>query len=78
MKRKSRSPNPTPKQIRDATKEIRKNWDERTHLIRHGYPPNAADQAKIWVAPLLEECELLSIMRELGNTTSYTSLIKED
>ena len=58
---------PTPKQIRKATKKIREKWNERTYLIRKGFSPEEADKALIWTAPLFSEPELLSIMRELGD-----------
>jgi hypothetical protein len=44
---------PTPEQIRELYREIRKGWSEREHWVRGGY----ADGKPVLTIPVVRHCE---------------------
>lgn len=70
MEGKKRGPkqmqDPTPKEIREATREIRETWDERTHFIRAGFSPKEADDIMKWIPPSIAFDDIMNIALEEG------------
>ena len=56
--------NPTPKEIKEATKKIRENWDERTYFIRSGITPKEADAMMQWIPPRISFGDLMNIAKD--------------
>lgn len=66
-KSSSRKPktDPTRRQIRSMCEAIRSNWSDRTHLLRAGWTPDAADKATHWIVPLIRVADIIPIEDEI-------------
>lgn len=55
-----RRPNadPTPEEIRERSREIQAEWNERTFKIRAGCPVDIVDQHGRWTAPEISMSEI--------------------
>lgn len=65
---------PTPKEIREATRKIRESWDERTHFIRAGFSPKEADSIMEWIPPNITFDDIMNIAKEDGILVDLGSL----
>lgn len=65
---------PTPKEIREATRKIRETWDERTHFIRAGFSPKEADNIMKWIPPSITFDDIMNIATEEGISVDLRSL----
>jgi hypothetical protein len=58
--------NPTPKEIREETRKIRENWDEKTYLIRAGFSSKEAAKVMQWIPSCISFDDLMHVAKDQG------------